>query len=365
MVGDTMKVVISAGGTGGHIYPALAIINKIKEKEPNSEFLYIGTHNRMEKDIIPKYNIPFKSIEIYGFNRKNLFKNFKTIQCLIKAKKDCKKIIKEFNPDIAIGVGGYVTAPVISAAHSLGIKTFIHEQNSIAGKANLSLARFVDLIGVSFKSSIDEFPKEKVVFTGNPCGEDALKKEAMSKSKFGLDKNKKLVLFVMGSLGSSKVNEFLVKTMSLFKNKSYEILYVTGTRDYEDIKTIEFPNNVKVVPYIENMTRIMKNTDLMVTRAGASTLSEIIALKLPSILIPSPYVPNNHQYKNALDLVNGNAAIMVEEKNLDSDMLVETIDRLINDKEKINDMKKNLEQFQVDGSATMIYDNIKKLIDRK
>ena len=359
-----MRVVISAGGTGGHIYPALAIINKIKEKEPNSEFLYIGTHNRMEKDIVPKHGIPFKTVEIYGFNRKNLFKNFKTIKCLLTAKSKCKKMIKEFNPDVVIGVGGYVTVPVIMAANSLKIKTFIHEQNSIAGKANLWLSRLVDLIGVSFKSSIKEFPKNKTIFTGNPCMEDAVKKEAMDKKELGLDKNKKLVLFVMGSLGSSKVNEFLVKTMHLFNNKDYEILYVTGKNDYEEISKKKFSGNVKVVPYIENMTRIMKNTDLIVTRSGASTLSEIIALNLPSILIPSPYVPNNHQYINAMDLVNEKSAILIEEKDLDSEKLVEEIDNLLNSEEKLEEMKKNLDNLKVDGSATIIYENIKKLIDR-
>ena len=360
-----MKVVISAGGTGGHIYPALAIINKIKEKEPNSEFLYIGTHNRMEKDIVPKYGIPFKSIEIYGFNRKNLLKNFKTIKCLISAKSKCKKIIKEFDPDIVIGVGGYVTAPVIMAAHSLKIKTFIHEQNSVAGKANLTLSKIVDLIGVSFKSSIKEFPKNKTIFTGNPCMEDAVKKDAMDKKELGLTKNKKLVLFVMGSLGSSKVNNFLVNSMDLFKDKDYEILFVTGKNDYEEISKKKFSKNVKVVPYVENMTRIMKNTDLIVTRAGASTLSEIIALKIPSILIPSPYVPNNHQYINAMDLVNEDAAVLFEEKNLDSKELVNKIDNILNADKKIKQMKKNLEGLYIDGSATIIYDNLKKLIDRK
>ena len=360
-----MRVVISAGGTGGHIYPALAIINKIKEKEPNSEFLYIGTHNRMEKDIVPKYGIPFKSIEIYGFNRKNLLKNFKTIKCLISAKSKCKKIIKEFDPDIVIGVGGYVTAPVIMAAHSLKIKTFIHEQNTVAGKANLTLSKIVDLIGVSFKSSIKEFPKNKTIFTGNPCMEDAVKKDAMDKKELGLTKNIKLVLFVMGSLGSSKVNNFLVNSMDLFKDKDYEILFVTGKNDYEEISKKKFSKNVKVVPYVENMTRIMKNTDLIVTRAGASTLSEIIALKIPSILIPSPYVPNNHQYINSMDLVNEDAAVLFEEKNLDSKELVNKIDNILNDDKKIKQMKKNLEGLYIDGSATIIYDNIKKLIDRK
>ena len=360
-----MKVVISAGGTGGHIYPALAIVNKIKEKEPNSEFLYIGTHNRMEKDIIPKHGIPFKSIEIYGFNRRNLLKNFKTIKCLIKSKRQCKKMIKEFKPDVAIGVGGYVTVPVIMAAHELGIKTFIHEQNSVAGKANLTLSNCVDLIGVSLKSSMSEFPKEKTIFTGNPCSEDAIKKSPMSKSEFKLSKSKKLVLFVMGSLGASKVNDFLVDTMKLFNNKDYEILYVTGNKDYDKISKIKFPNNVKVVPYIDSMTRIMKNTDLIVTRAGASTLSEIIALDLPSILIPSPYVPNNHQYKNALDLVNEGAAILVEEKDLKGNIIVRNIDKIINDDKKLNKMKKGLKNLKVENSAELIYNNIKKIIDRK
>ena len=358
-----MRVLISAGGTGGHIYPALAIINKIKEKEPNSEFLYIGTHNRMEKDIVPK-NIPFKSIEIYGFNRKKLLSNFKTIKCLFKADKKCKKIIKDFKPDIAIGCGGYVTYPVIKESSKLGIKTFIHEQNSVAGKANLVLSRYADLIGVSFKSSIDEFPKDKVVFTGNPCGSSAVKAVPMEKEKLGFDKNKKLVLFVMGSLGSSKINEFLVKSMQLFNNKDYNILFITGKLDYDNIIKNKFPRNVKVLPYIDNLTRVMKNTDLIVTRAGASTLSEIIALKLPSILIPSPYVPNNHQYKNAISIVDLGAARMIEEKNLSGDILVREIDNILYKEENILKMKNSLSKLNAGDSASIIYDNIKKLVGR-
>ena len=359
-----MKVVISAGGSGGHIYPALAIINKIKKEEPNSEFLYIGTHNRMEKDIIPKHNIPFKSIEIYGFNRKHLLKNFKTLRCLIRAKRECKKIIKEFNPDIVIGVGGYVTVPVISAAHSLGIKTFIHEQNSVAGKANLSIARKVDLIGISFKSSINDFPKNKVVYTGNPCGDDALTVKAAKKSEFGLDDNKKLVLFVMGSQGAGTINNYLTSIMKDFENKDYSCLFVTGANYYDEVSKNKFPSNVKAVPYIENMTRIMKNTDLIVTRAGASTLSEIIALNIPSILIPSPYVPNNHQYKNAIDFVKNDASVIIEEKDLKDNKLVNTIDELITDNNKLNKMKENLSKLKVIDSADVIYKNIKKLINR-
>ena len=357
-----MRVIISAGGTGGHIYPALAIINKIKEMEPKSEFLYIGTHNRMEKDIVPKYNIPFKSIEIYGFDRKHLLNNFRTIKCIIESKKTVRKIIKEFNPDVVIGVGGYVTYPVIKEAHKLGIKTLIHEQNSIAGKANLTLSKYADKIAISFKSSMNEFPKEKVVFTGNPVMEDAVKKTPMDKSELGLSKDKKLVLCVMGSLGSSKINDYLKNTMKLFINKDYEVLFVTGKNDYENIIKNKFPSNVKVVPYVENMTRIMKNTDLIVTRAGASTLSEIIALKVPSILIPSPYVPNNHQYKNAFDLTSKKAAILLEEKDLTGDVLVRKIDEVLNNKELVKEIKNNLKEFDVDGSATIIYKIIKELV---
>ena len=358
-----MRVVISAGGSGGHIYPALSIINKIKEKEPNSEFLYIGTHNRMENDIIPKYNIPFETIEIYGFNRKNIFKNIKTVRCFLKSIKKCKRLIKEFNPDVVIGVGGYVTGPVLYSAHKLGYKTFIHEQNSFPGKANKFISNFADKIAISFESSMNSFPKNKTVFTGNPCSENAIGVKEAKKSEFKLSDDKKLVLFVMGSLGSSKVNDFLIKSMSLFKDKKYEILFVTGNTDYEVIKKKKFPNNVFVVPYIDNMTRIMKKTDIMVSRAGASTLSEIIALKLPSILIPSPYVVENHQYKNAMDLINKNAAILVEEKDLKGDILVRKIDEIIDNEKKLKEMKNNLSSMSISDSATKVYEEIKKLVD--
>ena len=346
-----MKVIISAGGTGGHIYPALAMINKIKSMEPDSEFLYIGTHNRMEKEIVPKNNIPFQSIEIYGFNRKNILKNFKTINCLFKSYRKCKKIIKEFNPDVVIGVGGYVTVPVILAANKLGYKTVIHEQNSVPGASNEFLAKRADLIMVSFSSSIKYFDEYKTVFTGNPCSTDALNALAIDKRDFNLDPSKKLVLIVMGSLGASKINDFLVKTMSLFNKK-----------DYEEVSKNEFPSNVHVVPYIDKMTRVLKKTDVIVSRAGASTLSEIIALNTPSILIPSPYVANNHQYKNAMDLVNRGSAMLIEEKDLNGDILVRKIDEML---ENSDIYKNNLKKLFISNSGDKIYNNIKKLVDRK
>lgn len=360
-----MKVIISAGGTGGHIYPALAIVDKIKELEPNSSFLYIGTHNRMEKDIVPKHNIPFESIEMYGLNRRNILKNFKTIYMFFKSIKKCKKLIKDFNPDIVIGVGGYVTGPVIYAAHKLKYKTLIHEQNSIPGKSNKFLSKYADKIAVSFKSSMKYFPKDKAVFTGNPCSEYAKTAIDVSKTEFGLSEEKKLVYIVMGSLGASNVSEVIMKSLELFDNKNYEVLFVTGEALYNKVADIKHPQNVKIVPYIDNQVRILKKANLVITRCGATTLSEIIALKIPSILIPSPYVPNNHQYKNALDLVNNKSAILIEEKDLNADLLVNSIDNLINNEELLNSMRANLKELDVEFSATKIYQEVKSIIDRK
>ncbi len=356
-----MRVIISAGGTGGHIYPALAIINKIKEKEPDSEFLYIGTHNRMEKDIVPSKGIPFKSIEMYGFSKK-IFKNFKTVKCLFKAFGECRKIIREFNPDIVIGVGGYVTVPVIVSAHKLGYKTFLHEQNALPGKSNRYLSKHCDLIGVSFESSLDKFPKDKAIFTGNPCSEDALKAPIVLKSTLGLSATKKLVLIVMGSLGAGRVSKYLEKELNYFKDKDYEVLFVTGKGSYEEVMKYSYPKNVKIIPFYEGLTSVMKKTDVMVSRAGASTLSEIIALEVPSVLIPSPYVANNHQYLNALDLVNKDAALMIEEKDLSDGVLVKKVDSLINDEIKIKEIKNNLRGMQIKDSASIIYDNLKRVI---
>lgn len=355
-----MKIIITTGGTGGHIYPALALINKIKEKE-QAEILFIGTHNRMEKEIIPKHNLKYKAIKIYGLNRKNIFKNIKTIKSLIVSYKKTKKIIKEFKPDIVIGFGNYVSVPVLYRAAKMKIPTIIHEQNSIPGKANLFLSKYVDKIAVSLNSAKTHFPKNKTVWTGNPCSEDALKQKIIPKSKYKLNKNKKLVYIVMGSLGSSKINEFLIKTMSLFNNKDYEVLFITGKEHYNEIKKNNFPSNVFIEPYIENQTGLLKNVDLIITRCGATTLSEIIALQLPAILIPSPYVTNNHQYKNAMDLVNKNAAHLLEEKDLKGDKLVREIDKLINNSKKLNQYITNLKSLGKTNSATLLYNEIKKI----
>lgn len=360
-----MRIIVSAGGTGGHIYPALAIINKIKEMEPNSEILYIGTKDRMESSIIPSKNIPYFGIEIKGLNRKNIFKNITVVKQFFDNVKIIKAEIKKFNPDVVIGVGGYVTAPVIYSAKKLGYKTFIHEQNSIPGLSNKFLVRYVDKIGVSLPDSVKYFPKNKTVFTGNPRSEEVFKSKEVSKKmlNLNLDENKKLVLIVMGSLGSTTMNKNLKETLFLFKDKSYEVVFVTGKNYYDDYKKIECSSNVKIVPYLENMPQVLKKTDLIVSRAGASSISEITALGIPSILIPSPYVTHNHQFKNAKSLEDRGATVVVEESKYDGKYLVNKIDNILDDSALYKELSSKASSLGVRDSATKIYKILKNLIN--
>lgn len=360
-----MKIIVSAGGTGGHIYPALAIINKFKEKEKDLEVLYIGTHNRMEKEIIPKRGFKYEELEIYGFSKRDLLLDIKNVFLIQKAKKKCEKIMKEFKPDLVLGIGGYVTYPVICAAHKLGIKTFIHEQNSLPGKTNMTLQSKADLIGVSFKESQKKFKKAKgkVFYSGNPCGENALSLQPMNKESLGLNKNKKLVVIVAGSLGSASVNEKMKSFLNNAQKSEYEVLYITGKSLYDDfIKDEKFPDNVKVLPYLDNLPALLKNTDLIVTRAGASTMSEILSLNLPAIFIPSPYVANNHQYFNAMEIKNNGGGEVIEEKDLTPELLSNKINEVLTNSEHYSNMKKNLKKMSMNNSSELIYSELKDLI---
>ncbi len=360
-----MKIIVSAGGTGGHIYPALAIINKFKEKEEHVEVLYIGTHNRMEKDIVPKKGIRYEELEIYGFSKRDLFLDVKNMFCIQKAKKKCLQIIKDFQPDIVLGLGGYVTYPVIWAASKLGIKTFIHEQNSHPGKSNLLLQKKADLVGVSFKESIPYFnhAKGKVFYAGNPCGESALHTPPQDKTTLGFHKDKKLVIVVAGSLGSQTMNEKMKEFLKQVKKENYEVLYITGKNLYDAfIKEEKFPTNVKVVPFVDNLPALLKSADLIVTRAGASTMSEIFSLALPAIFIPSPYVANNHQYFNALEVKNAGGGDMIEEKYLTSDALMHKINGVLNNPALYSSMKESLRKMSMNNSGDVIYKKIKDLI---
>lgn len=358
-----MKIIISAGGTGGHIYPALAILDKFKEKEKDLEVIYVGTHNRMEKDIVKNRGIKYEEITIYGLSKKNMIRNLKNVVYIKKAYDQCLKLIDEFKPDVVIGAGGYVVYPIIKAAQKRGVLTFLHEQNSIPGKSNLVLSKKVDLIGVSFKSSISLFSGAKEVFySGNPRTSNALKAPEITKKSLGLSKNKKLVLIVSGSLGSSTINSKFKVFLNLVKDEDYEVVYVTGNSHYEEfIKGEKFPKNVIVKPFIENLPGLMKNADLIISRAGAGTSSEILALKKPSILIPSPYVANNHQYFNALDLANLYVSTIIEEKHLSAEKIIMTINEIFEEK-NYKLIKDRLDNLKNDDASEIIYNKIKECL---
>ena len=358
-----MRAIVVAGGTGGHIYPALAIINKINEEE-KSEILYIGTSDRMEKDIVPKLGIKFIGLEMKGFNRKKLLSNFSVMVKTFKAYKEAKKIVKEFDPDIVIGAGGYITVPVLYAAHKLGYKTLVHEQNSIPGMSNKFLSNFVDKVCLSFPKSQQYF-KKNTIFTGNPRSEEINSVKAISKSEFGFKKNSRLVVFVMGSLGSTTITNKLMEMIPSFKDKNYQVLIITGKAYYDSFKEIDVPSNVKLVPFLDNLINLMKDVDLLVSRAGASTISEITAIGLPTILVPSPYVTHNHQYLNAKDLEDIGACKIVEEKDFDSIHLIPVIDSIMSDENLYKNMSDNSFKFGVRDSATRIYEEIRKLIGDK
>lgn len=354
-----MRVIISAGGTGGHIYPALSIIDKIKEKEPDSEFLYIGTKDRMESDIVPKMGIPYVGLNVIGI-KKNL-SILRFVPLLNRAISKCKKIIKEFNPDIVIGVGGYITAPVIFTAKRLGYKTIIHEQNSIPGKSNTWLCRYADKVMVSLPGSINYFKHDNVVLTGNPRCEEAFYAKKTDKTKYNLNKNKKLVLIVMGSLGSESISSSLIGIIPKFKDKDYEVMIITGKNNF-DMFPKNNPSNVFILPYMDKMVDFLKNVDVLVTRAGASTIAEILGANIPSILVPSPYVANNHQYYNAKELLDNSAALLLEEKDFNEENLLKKIDLLLTNSVLYKEMQENTKKIGVINSKEKIYQEIKNTL---
>lgn len=356
-----MRYIISAGGTGGHIYPALSIINKIKEEDKKAKILYIGTTDRMEKDIVPNMGIDYVGIKMNGLS-KSPKKLFQFVKNTVSGLSKCKKIMKKFNPDVVIGVGGYITVPVILAAHSRKVKIVLHEQNSIPGKSNLILSKYADTVCISMETSKKYFKKDNVILTGNPRGEDIIKFKKGNKKDYDLSIEKKLVLITMGSLGASTINRKIVELLNEFKNKPYEVLLVTGKDNYDEVASTHLPKNVKITPYIEKMGEVLKFTDLIITRAGATIISEITSLGIPSILIPSPYVANNHQEINAQDLEKNGASIVIKENEFDSKEFTKQIDEILNDKELYKRMSESAKKIGITDSNTRIYKEIERLL---
>lgn len=359
-----MKFILTAGGTGGHIYPALSVLEEIK-KDKENEYLYIGTKNRMENELIPSLGIPYEGIEIYGLSKTDMIRNIKNLKCITSSYKRCLKIMEEFKPDAVIAFGGYVTLPVCLAAKKKKIKVFLHEQNMLPGKTNIFLSKKVDAVFVSFKEGIRRLKCKNIIYSGNPVAQRAIETKKYDKTDLGFTKDKKLIIIVMGSLGSTSVNEKILSFLRNYEKEDTEILFITGKKSYADLNNnLIVPKSTKIVPFFDNLPSLMKSADLIISRAGASTIAEIMATKTPSILIPSPYVANNHQYYNALDLVNKKISILIEEKDLDEETLTKAINEIFDEK-TFKEIKNNLKEIKDISSSTIIVDEINKIIGKK
>ncbi|WP_051280284.1 undecaprenyldiphospho-muramoylpentapeptide beta-N-acetylglucosaminyltransferase [Anaerovorax odorimutans] len=362
-----IKVIMTGGGTGGHIYPAVAIADKIKRRNPDAEILFVGTKRGMEKDLVPKSGYPIEFITVSGFNRKNIFKNIKTILDLAKGNKQAKKIIEKFNPDIVIGTGGYVCGPVVRAAHKKGIRTFIHEQNAFPGVTNKLLEKYVNKVFISFPESKEYFKKpEKLIVTGNPIRKSFIINGSNNyREKLGIKDNEFVLLCFGGSRGAGIINENMVKVIEKVNNISdIKVFFITGKLYYEKIKSqlikknISLSGKINIMEYADNMHEYILASDLIISRSGALTVSEITACGKASILIPSPNVTANHQYFNAKVVSDKGGAIIIEEKDLNEEKLISTILRLKKDKEALKHMSLMSENIGRIDAVNVIYDNL-------
>ena len=333
-----MRVVLSGGGTGGHIYPALALQKNILAHYPDAEFLYIGTAQGMEAKIVPEQGIPFKTVRIQGLKRSLSMDNLKTAFYMLQSVSAARKLLKDFQPDVVVGTGGYVCAPVLYAASHLGLPTVIHEQNSVAGITNKFLSRYVDKIAICFDRVKADFSRyaHKIGYTGNPRAQEvAAISDKVDLTEYGLVNNRPTLLIFGGSRGAQRINDAVMASLEAFTKRPYQVLIATGEIYYDDYQK-EFDHldqltNVKVVPYIKNMPQLFNTVDLVVCRSGATTLTELTALGTPSLLIPSPNVTGNHQQRNAESLVDHRAAKMLLEEDLNNDLFLEMIDELMAD----------------------------------
>ncbi|MBS0949931.1 undecaprenyldiphospho-muramoylpentapeptide beta-N-acetylglucosaminyltransferase [Weissella minor] len=362
-----MRIVVSGGGTGGHIYPALATVNRLKELEPDTQVLYIGGERGLEKEIVPKAGLDFKAIEIQGFDRSISLNNFKTVYLFLTGTSKARKMLNEFKPDIVVGTGGYVSGPVLYAAQLLHIPTVIHEQNSVVGVTNKFLARKADKVGVAFPDAVSAFKAGQAEIVGNPRAQEVVQgKGEFDWASLGLDGQKPTVLIFGGSQGALKLNAAMVDAIEKLNTVSYQVIFATGQKRFDEVqsslkeKNITPAQNVAVVPYISNMPQLMPKVDLVVGRAGATSIAEQTALGKPMVLIPSPYVTNDHQTKNAQSLVDANAADMVTEKELTGATLFTSINQIMSDDNLRHSMADNSKALGVPDAA----DEFIKLIER-
>ena len=363
---EHLRIIISGGGTGGHIFPAVSIANAIKEQRPDTEILFVGAEGRMEMHRVPAAGYPIKGLPIAGFNRKNLLKNIPVLIKLFKSQQMAKAIIKEFKPHAAVGVGGYASGPTLKVAGNMGIPTLLQEQNSYAGVTNKLLAKQAHKICVAYEGMERFFEKEKIILTGNPVRQDLLNhtaSQADAIKSFGLDPNKKTILVLGGSLGARTINNCIIQNLDKIKNSDVQFIWQTGKYYHKEIteqlRGRELPN-VHVCDFISSMDAAYAAADLVISRAGAGSISEFCLLGKAVILVPSPNVSEDHQTKNALALVNKDAALYVKDADASNALIPLALDA-VKDDARLSALSKNILTLAFHHSAEVIADEVIRL----
>ena len=367
---DKKRFLISGGGTGGHIFPAVAIADRIKAVVPDAEILFIGADDKMEMRRVPDAGYKIEGLRIYGMSRdfsvKGIIKNLKLPFVTMKALRRAKEIIRNFQPDVAVGVGGFASGPALQAANSLGIPTLIQEQNSYPGVTNKILSRQVRRICVAYDGLERFFPKEKIVKTGNPIRKQILqleKKRTESYQFFGLSPEKKTLLVIGGSLGAKSINQVMLSNIGKVKQLGIQLIWQTGESYYKQNEmtlSMMQSDDIKVVPFIRNMNDAYGIADFIISRAGALAIAELGIVAAPTILVPFPYAAEDHQTKNALALVDKGAAVLVKDSEV-SFALMPALTDLLNDSRKCAGMSEAMKQFAQPDAVEKIVENILSL----
>jgi UDP-N-acetylglucosamine--N-acetylmuramyl-(pentapeptide) pyrophosphoryl-undecaprenol N-acetylglucosamine transferase len=365
-----LRVIISGGGTGGHIFPAVSIANAIKAQRPDAKILFVGAIGRMEMQRVPAAGYDIKGLPICGFDRKNLLKNVKVLYKIWKSQRMAKQIIRAFRPQVAVGVGGYASGPTLNKAAAMGIPCLIQEQNSYAGVTNKLLAKKAEKICVAYEGMERFFPAEKLILTGNPVRQTLLdttiSREDAIKAQ-GLDPSKKTILLVGGSLGARTINESVLQHLDLVRSSDVQFIWQTGKYYSAEIakrlQGMEIPN-LKVTDFIIDMGAAYKSADLVISRAGASSISEFCLIGKPVILVPSPNVAEDHQTKNALALSTKDAAIYVKDSEAPSTLL-ELAVKTVNDEAKLKSLSENILKLALPDSAKIIANEVIRLAEGK
>ena len=363
---EELRIIISGGGTGGHIFPAVSIANAIKAKHPDAKILFVGALGRMEMQRVPAAGYEIKGLPIQGFDRKNLLKNVIVLFKIWKSQRMARQIIKDFRPMAAVGVGGYASGPTLNKAAAMGIPCLIQEQNSYAGVTNKLLAKKADKICVAYEGMERFFPAEKIIMTGNPVRQ-ALLENKMTKAEaiqsFGLDQQKKTILIVGGSLGAGTVNKSVMQHLDDIEKSGVQVIWQTGKYYHADIiKELEgrVLTNVKIMDFISDMGAAYKAADLVISRAGASSISEFCLLGTPVILVPSPNVAEDHQTKNAMALVNKQAALYVKDAEAPEKVISLALET-VQDEQALRSLSENILKLALPNSADIIADEVIKL----